>query len=99
MQEIISKFLEYGVLGIIALLAMAVAWRKDRENKTLNDEKDELHKEHAARLTTLAGEHKSEMMALEERYITKAETWMQQHYELSRAQNEVLTSMERRYGR
>lgn len=99
MSEIISKFLEYGVLGMIALLAMWVAWRKDREFNDLTKEKDALHKEHAERLETLTTDHKNEMMALEERYITKAETWMQQHHELARAQNEVLTAMERRYGR
>jgi ABC-type nickel/cobalt efflux system permease component RcnA len=99
MTVIVSKFLEYGILGLIALLAIWFAWRKDRDNKTLNEEKDELHKEHAVQLGTITSDHKAEMMALEERYITKAETWMQQHYELSRAQNEVLTSMERRYGR
>jgi len=99
MEELISKFLEYGLLGVVALAAIWIAWRKDRENKTLHEEKDEMHNAHAQQLETLVTDHKSEMMALEERYITKAETWMQQHHELARAQNEVLVAMERRYGR
>ena len=99
MEELISTFLEYGLLGVIALAAIWVAWRKDRENKEMVEEKDALHAAHATRLETLITDHKSEMMALEERYITKAETWMQQHYELARAQNDVLVAMERRYGK
>lgn len=99
MSELISKFLEYGILGIIALAGVWIAWRKDRENKALHEEKDELHTAHAERLETLVTDHKNEMTALEERYITKAETWMQQHHELASAQNELLVSLERRYGR
>ena len=99
MSELISKFLEYGILGMIALLAMYIAFRKDRENLALHEEKDALHTAHAERLETLVTDHKNEMTALEERYITKAETWMHRHHELASAQNELLVSLERRYGR
>ena len=43
--------------------------------------------------------HAKEMRAMEERYITKAETWMEKNHELAASINQVLESISKRYDR
>lgn len=93
MPEAVSNiFLVYGPLGAMALIAGWIAWRIYRDNAQLREE----HKNTIMKLTE---DHKHEMKALEERYITKAETWMAQYHELARAQTSVMDSIERRFQR
>lgn len=39
------------------------------------------------------------MDALRERYITKAETWMNKYHDMAKAQTSMLEAFERRYGK
>jgi len=43
--------------------------------------------------------HAKEMRAMEERYIAKAETWMERHHELAASINQVLESISKRFDR
>jgi hypothetical protein len=43
--------------------------------------------------------HAEEMRAMEDRYITKAETWMEKNHELASSINQVLESISKRYDR
>ncbi len=99
MGNVIGVFLEHGVLGVVALLAIWFAIRKDREVASVVAEKDALHGAHAAAIAELNLTHKAEMEALQERYITKAETWMSKYHEMTDSQNDVLISLERRWGK
>lgn len=76
----------------MALVAGWIAWRMYKDNTKLRED-------HNDRLMKLTEDHKNEMKALEERYITKAETWMAQYHELARAQTSVMDSIERRFTR
>lgn len=93
MDHVISAFLEYGLLGVVCLVALWFALKKDREAKALSEEKDELHKHYSERMEKQATDTKSEIIALEERYITKAETWMQQYHANAGAQTEALAEL------
>lgn len=92
MNDIVGAFLEHGLLGVVTLIALWFAFKKDREATAL-------HEAHAESTAALNATHKSEMEALQERYITKAETWMSKYHEMADSQNEVLISLERRWGK
>jgi hypothetical protein len=92
MIELLKGLSEYGAIGLVSVVSLGWAWRLYRDMKTTQAEsRKEVH--------ALQTEHRQEMEALRERYITKAETWMSKYHELSKAQNEVLDAIERRYGR
>ncbi len=112
MEEIgIGKILlQSGLLGAVTLVAFLVARKLyqdlassrqsiDALNKGHREETEKLYKEHADRISKILSEHKEEMKALEERYITKAETWMQQYHDLAKTLAEIADAQERRYGR
>ena len=90
--EIAPKLLEYGLLGAITLGSLWVAAKMYKRGDSIREETQQ-------RLEEKDKEHAAEMQALQERYITKSESWMQQYHEQARAQTEVLQSMERRYKR
>jgi hypothetical protein len=91
-EAVSNIFLVHGPLGVMALVAGWIAWRMYKDNAKLRED-------HNERLVKLTEDHKNEMKALEERYITKAETWMAQYHELARAQTSVMDSIERRFQR
>ena len=93
MDHVISAFLEYGLLGVVALAALWFALKKDRALTISVDEKDALHKHYSTRMEKAAKEAKAEIIALEERYITKAETWMQQYHANAGAQTDALAAL------
>jgi len=92
MSQVVGAFLEHGLLGVITLISLWCAFKKDREVPAL-------HAAHAEETVVRNSEHASEMKALQERYITKSETWMTKYHEMTDGQNEVLTSLERRWGK
>lgn len=76
----------YGPLGIICCLALWFAWKKDQA----------LQKYQLEQLKELRDQderHKKEMLSLEERYISKAETWMNKHYELNEGLKAVVEGL------
>lgn len=85
-EEIAKQLLAYGPLGLFTLIALFVAWRKDKE---LTDER----KEHQKRMDEKDKAHQLEMNVLEEKYVSKAETWMAKYHELSTAQNETIEEL------
>lgn len=99
MDHVVGAFLEHGLLGVVALMAIIFAIKKDREVTNVVAEKDALHAVHAERLQEIAAENKAEMLSLEERYITKSETWMEKYYDLAVSQSDTLASLERRWGK
>ena len=85
-------FLIYGPLGFIALISLLAAIRFYRD-------KERAAEAHADTLATEREQHAKEMRAMEERYITKAETWMEKHHELAASINQVLESISKRFDR
>jgi hypothetical protein len=92
MDEIVKAFLENGLFGVVAALAISFGWRMYRDRIASEKASQE-------RIDKLTKDHQLEMQALEQRYITKAETWMQQFHDLARSGFEVADAVERRYGR
>lgn len=92
MTEVVGAFLEHGLLGIVTLIALWFAFKKDREVS-------DLHETHATRTAEAVTLHAAEMKAMQERYIAKAETWMSKYHEMAESQNDVLISLERRWGK
>lgn len=90
-EAVTSTLLVYGPLGVITLLAIFVAVQKDRE--LTKDRKSFLDKQEC-----LAKAHKEEMHSLEERYVTKAESWMQQYHELAHSMNAVAEALSKKRG-
>ena len=75
----ISKaLLVYGPLGILALVATAIAVRMYRD------------------LVAERKSHADDMHAFQDRYITKAESWMQQYYELQKRMTDLVEAMSTR---
>ena len=85
-EKIASAILVYGPLGVIAFLALAVALQKDRE---LTKER----KEFLDKQESLMAQNAQEMQELEERIVTKAETWMNKYHELATSQNATITAL------
>lgn len=74
-----EKLFVYGPLGIIcAILIVAVVYMYralDAERKARDEQ---------------AAKHQQDMLVFQERYITKAETWMKQYYDQADAHDETL---------
>lgn len=90
--SISNAFLVYGPLGLVALVSLLATVRFYRD-------KEAAAKEHATTLATERAKHAQEMRAMEDRYITKAETWMEKNHELASSINQVLESISKRYDR
>jgi hypothetical protein len=90
MNEVVTaKLVVYGPLGILALVGLTAAvWMF----RLVIAER----KAHAEEVRSLNEENKKSLMAWEERYISKAETWMQQYHELAKSMNAVLESFTKR---
>lgn len=91
-SSISNAFLVYGPLGLISLICLLAAIRFYRD-------KERAAEAHADALATERDQHAKEMRAMEERYITKAETWMEKNHELASSINQVLESISKRYDR
>lgn len=90
--SISNAFLVYGPLGLVALVSLLAAYR-------FYLDKEKANKEHAETLAAERDQHAQEMRAMEDRYITKAETWMEKNHELAASINQVLESISKRYDR
>lgn len=101
--ETTKSWLAQGILGSVALLCLAGLIYLFRlltaERKTHIDQLERLVTTHKTEIVQLATAHKSEQKILEERLVSKAETWMSQYHESNKAQTAVLTAMERRESR
>lgn len=89
--EFVKQLASYGLLGVVSALSIAIAVSKDRQ----------LTKERLQYMEKLEAKdkaHADEMHALEERYITKAETWMAKYHELMGSMNEVMEQLTKRVG-
>jgi Flp pilus assembly protein TadB len=90
-SEITKIFLQYGLLGAIAILALLYGWRKDREAKSAAEATQE-------RIDAQAKEHQTEMAKLADRYIAKAESWSAQYHELARELKTMIDAIRRAPG-
>jgi len=90
--SISNAFLVYGPLGLVALVSLLATIRFYRD-------KEAEAKAHAATLACEREQHALEMRAMQDRYITKAETWMEKNHELASSINQVLESISKRYDR
>ena len=85
--ELSTTLKVYGPLGILALLTTFAAIKlyrdRDRDRQAFEAERKEWDKE---------------MRTLEERYVTKAETWMSKYAEFSQAATQVVDATIRRFG-
>lgn len=89
--ELLKAIASYGALGAISAFALWVANNKDQQLT-----KERL--EYMEKIEAAAATHKAEMHALEERYITKSETWMAKYHELMSSMNEVMDQLTKRVG-
>jgi pantothenate kinase-related protein Tda10 len=85
-SEITKLFLQYGLLGAVAILALLYGWRKDREAKAAAEAWQE-------RIDKQSDEHQAEMTKLADRYISKAESWSAQYNELARELKVLIDSI------
>jgi hypothetical protein len=97
MNEVVTaKLVVYGPLGILALVGLTAAVWMFRlvisERKAHAEEVKALNEVNR----NLNEENKKALVAWEERYIAKAETWMQQYHELAKSMNAVLESFTKR---
>jgi len=90
-EDVLKTLLVYGPLGLFCALSLAGYLRKDRAMVKM--QKDFLDKQEA-----LMKSHKEEMAQMQERYITKAETWMEKYRERSEAQSNVIDALNKRQG-
>lgn len=101
-EQIARVFLVYGPLGVIALVSLWVSLKMYRD--LTKERADFLAKHEAltsqcrAEVQELARLHKEEMHALEERYITKAETWMQKYHDIAAELSAVADTLARKRG-
>ena len=94
MDEVITgKRVVYGPLGILALVGMLVALHLFRVLTAEREARAAEVKELNAENRKLNEEHKRALVEWENRYIAKAETWMQQYHELAKSMNAVLESL------
>lgn len=84
--KVASALLVYGPLGVMAVLFIIIAIRKDMQ---LTKEREK----HDATILEITEKHRAELHALEERYITKSEGWVTKHQELSSSQDETIKSL------
>ena len=68
--------------GLLGVAAIGGVWIAWKKDR----ENKKLHEQHS-----------QEMKVMTDRYIVKAESWMKQYGELSRAITEILEKVERRY--
>ncbi len=90
-EDVLKTLLVYGPLGLFCALSLAGYLQKDRAMVKM--QKDFLDKQEA-----LMKSHKEEMAQMQERYITKAETWMEKYRERSEAQSNVIDALNKRQG-
>lgn len=89
--ELFKAIASYGLLGVFCALFGFIAFSKDKQLA-----KERL--EYLEKLEAAAATHKAEMHALEERYVTKSETWMGKYHELMSSMNEVMEQLTKRVG-
>ncbi len=90
-SEAVKIFLQYGLLGVVALAAGYWAYRKDREAKVTAET-------YQAKLEKQSTEHQAEMAKLADRYILKAESWSEKYFELSRELKAMIDAIRRAPG-
>lgn len=88
-EEISKALIIYGPLGIFCAVFLLGYIQKDRAMVIM--QKEFLEKQEA-----LQRSHSEEMKVLEERYITKAETWMEKYRERADAQHQLLDTLYRK---
>lgn len=80
-----EKLYVYGPLGIIcALLILAVGY--------LYISCQNERRQHEADLKAERDKHAQEMGVFQERYVTKAESWMKQYFDLASAQDDTMSA-------
>lgn len=98
-MDALQQLLDYGLAGAVAVLAILFALRKDRQATAAKNQVIEIQQVHADEVAVLNKDHKAQMVALEERYVTKSESWMGKYYDLAEAAVTVTDAVERRFGR
>lgn len=94
MEEVVKTFLQYGVVGLVALLGLWFGYRKDQELKEeRNDHKEAMAKKNAE-IVEMQNVHRKEMEVLHERHSVKAETWVQQYFESDDKKTDALQAVE-----
>lgn len=88
-EDILKTLLVYGPLGAFCVLALTGYLQKDRAMTKM--QKDFLDKQEA-----LMKAHKDEMAQMQERYITKAETWMEKYRERSESLQNLTEALSKR---
>ena len=91
--EVLKNLLGYGVIGIVAVLAVLFARHKDKESREAKKAIDLLHASYQAKLEAANQTHRVEIEALLERYVSKAETWMEKYSEHARELRVLISAL------
>lgn len=99
MMELLKDLVEYGAIGLVAVVALGWARRMYLDMKTMR----ETHQADIQAMREAFAEeremYQQSMDALRERLITKAETWVTKFHDQLDAQTKVMDALERRWGR
>lgn len=91
-SEIAKELLRQGLLGVVALVAMYVAWRMYKDAKATQKEMTKKLEEQHAR-------HREELKGFIERYMVKADTMTEKNFQLTKEMVGVVSLLERRWGK
>lgn len=88
--SIAKSLLVYGPLGVICVISLYVVCKLYRDSQA-----DRVA--FSSKLELLMANHAKEISELQERYINKAETWMEKYHELVKSLDAVLQSITQRF--
>src|SRR3990172_7797991 len=72
--ELLKMLAGYGILGIVSVLAVLFAGRKDKEANEAQAEVQEIHNSYQETLEEVRKPHRVETQAILDRYMSKSET-------------------------
>ena len=96
-EDLLKTLLVYGPLGLFCALALAGYIQKDRTmvkmQKEFLEKQEALSASFLAEQKALMKSHKEEMTQMQDRYVTKAETWMDKYRERSEALENLIQAL------
>jgi len=92
-----EKLFVYGPLGLLAGVCLLAAVRMflllSKERARFDADLKEQISAHQKEVREQDASHASELKALEERFISKAETWMQKYHEMASSQDATIKGL------
>ena len=98
MEQLAPKLFVYGPLGIICVILLYAVIKLYQAKEKLALDKDAALEKKDDALEKIRVEHRTEMQALVDRHIAKAEKWVEKGNELATNLHAVLESIVKRKG-